>query len=253
MFAEERLNEILNMLNENGRIKVKDLSEKFKVSEGMIRKDLQKLEKSHNIQRTYGGAILNRKIVSCSALSTRMSIHLDSKELIAQKAFEAIDEGDIIFLDSSSINFLLATLIANGSKSLTLVTNMPIITPFFDNNETVTLICIGGIYDKKSGAVLGADVIRDIEHYNFNKGFIGSSGINIITKTVSTATLEDGLIKEAIISNSKEIFLLTEKEKFTVDGTYKYANLEDISTIITDSNLSNEIKMKIKKLNIEIF
>ncbi|UEC20112.1 DeoR family transcriptional regulator [Clostridium septicum] len=43
MFAEERLEEILKLINKEGRIFVKDLSQKFNVSEGMIRKDLQKL------------------------------------------------------------------------------------------------------------------------------------------------------------------------------------------------------------------
>lgn len=252
MFTEERLNKILNILNENGRVKVKELSQKFKVSEGMIRKDLQKLEKTHNIQRTYGGAILNRKIAPCSSLTSRMNIHLDSKEVIAKKAFDILEDDDVIFLDASSINFLLASLIANSSKTLTLITNMSIITPLFDNNETITLICIGGIYDRKSGGVIGSDAIRNIERYTFNKGFIGSLGINIMTKTISTGTSEDGLLKETIISNSNSVFLLIEKEKFSVDGTYKFANLEDISTIVTDSNISDEIRDKIKKLNINI-
>ncbi|WP_259679112.1 DeoR family transcriptional regulator [Clostridium chauvoei] len=43
MFAEERLEEILKLVNKEGKVFVKDLSIKFNVSEGMIRKDLQRL------------------------------------------------------------------------------------------------------------------------------------------------------------------------------------------------------------------
>ena len=60
---EERLEDILEMLKRDGKVRVKDLSEKFNVSEGMIRKDLSKLEQHGNIKRTYGGAILERKII----------------------------------------------------------------------------------------------------------------------------------------------------------------------------------------------
>lgn len=38
MFTEERLNEILNILNTYGKVKVKDLSKKFNVTEDCIRK-----------------------------------------------------------------------------------------------------------------------------------------------------------------------------------------------------------------------
>lgn len=252
MFTEERLEQILSILNETGRIKVKDLSERFNVSEGMIRKDLQRLEKSNALQRTYGGAILNRKISKNSSITTRMHLNTNSKELISKKAFDLIEDGDVIFLDTSSINFLLAKLISNSTKKLTLITNMSIIPPLFNDNETVKLICIGGVYDNKSGGVLGSEVIKSISKYTFNKGFLGSSGVNLVTNSVGTVTLEDGNVKEVIVSNSKEVILLVEKEKFNVDGTYRYATLEDLDVIITGSDLTDEIQEKLFKSTIKL-
>lgn len=57
MFTEERHKYILDLLNENGKILVKDLSKEFNVSESMIRKDLKVLERKNLLRRTYGGAI----------------------------------------------------------------------------------------------------------------------------------------------------------------------------------------------------
>ncbi|WMJ80710.1 DeoR/GlpR family DNA-binding transcription regulator [Clostridium sp. MB40-C1] len=253
MFIEERLEEILNILNKTGRVKVKELSKKFNVSEGMIRKDLQKLEKTHPIKRTYGGAILDRQISIYTPLNTRLNTNLTNKEIIAKKAFDVINNGDIIFLDTSSINFLLAKLIADSTKNITLITNMPIIPTLFNNNETVTLICVGGVYDKKSGSLLGSEVIKNIEKYKFNKSFIGSSGVNLLNHKVCTINLEDGNVKEAIISHSKEAFLVIEDAKFNVDSTYAFAELEDFYSIVTNSNLDTNIKEKLNKLNIKLF
>lgn len=252
MFTEERLEQILNILNKNGRVKVKELSEQFNVSEGMIRKDLQRLEKDGVLQRTYGGAILNRKISKNSSITTRMNINLSSKELISKKAFELIEDGDVVFLETSSINFLLAKLLANSTKKITLITNMSIIPPLFNENETVKLICIGGVYDNKSGGVLGSEVIKSISKYTFNKGFLGSSGVNLITNSVGTVTLEDGNVKELVVSISKEAFLLVEKEKFNVDSTYRFATLNEFDAIITDSDISDEIRAKLKELTIKL-
>lgn len=252
MFTEERLEQILNILNKNGRVKVKELSDQFNVSEGMIRKDLQRLERDGFLQRTYGGAILNREISKSSPITTRMNVNLSSKEIISKKAFDLIEDGDVIFLESSSINFLLAKLIANSTKKLTLITNMSIIPPLFNENETAKLICIGGVYDNKSGGVLGSEVTNSISKYFFNKGFLGSSGVNLITNSVETGTLEDGNVKELIVSNSKEAFLLVEKDKFNLDSSYKFATLEDFDVIITDSDLTDEIRDKLKKLTVKL-
>lgn len=252
MFTEERLEQILSMLNENGRIKVKELSERFNVSEGMIRKDLQKLEKEGVLQRTYGGAILNREISKVSPITTRMKIHSNSKELIAEKAFALIEDEDVVFLETSSINFMLAKQIASSTKKITLITNMSIIPPLFNDNETVKLICIGGVYDNKSGGVSGSEAVKSISKYTFNKGFLGSSGINLISNSVGTVTLEDGNLKEVVVSNSKEVFLLVEKEKFNVDSTYKYAALDEFNVVITDSDLSDDIKEKLNKLDVRL-
>ncbi|GLC31749.1 DeoR/GlpR family DNA-binding transcription regulator [Clostridium omnivorum] len=252
MFTEERLEQILSMLNENGRVKVTELSERFNVSQGMIRKDLQRLEAEGVLQRTYGGAILNRKISKSSSITARMKVNLSSKELIAEKAFAIIEDEDVVFLEPSSINFLLAKLIANSTKKITLITNMSIIPPLFNDNETVKLICIGGVYDNKSGGVMGSEAIKSIAKYTFNKGFLGSSGVNLITNSVGTATLEDGNLKEIIVSNSKEVYLLVEKEKFNIDSTYRFATLDEFHGIITDSDITDDIREKLKKLNVNL-
>lgn len=252
MFIEERLEQILNILSKNGRVKVNELSELFNVSESMIRKDLKRLEDDGVLQRTYGGAILNRKFSEGTPIDIRIQSNLDTKELIAEKAFALIVDGDVVFLECSSINFLLAKLIANSTKKITLITNMSIIPSLFNNNETVKLICIGGIYDNKSGGVLSSEAIKSISKYIFNKGFVGSAGVNLIANSAHTVTLEDGNVKEAIISNSKEVFLLVEKEKFEIDSTYKFADLEDFDAIITDSDVNDEIRYKLKKLSVKL-
>ena len=45
MFLEERYDKIIKMVEDKGRMSVKDLSSIFKVTEDCIRKDLRELEK----------------------------------------------------------------------------------------------------------------------------------------------------------------------------------------------------------------
>ena len=54
MFVSERLEKILNLINEQGKVEVNKLSKYFKVSKDLIRKDLSKLEEQGLLERTYG-------------------------------------------------------------------------------------------------------------------------------------------------------------------------------------------------------
>ena len=52
MFVEERHQEILRLLNENEKVKVKELSKRFEVTEDCIRKDLASMEAKNLLKRT---------------------------------------------------------------------------------------------------------------------------------------------------------------------------------------------------------
>ena len=60
MLARERQNKIVEMVNTEGSVLVKELSELFDVTEDSIRKDLSLLEKKGLLKKTYGGAVKNR-------------------------------------------------------------------------------------------------------------------------------------------------------------------------------------------------
>lgn len=252
MFIEERLQSILDIINTQERITVKELSLKFNVTEGMIRKDLQRLEKQNLIKRTYGGAISKRILISNDPFNNRLKENLTEKHIIAKKAFNELNDGDTIFLDISTTNYILANLISNSTKKLTIITNMSIIPPLFTENTHSKIIIIGGVYNSNIGGVVGAEAIKSIQKYSCNKAFIGSCGINIQNNKITNYDLEDGNTKEAIIKNSMTIYLVIENRKFNIDGTYKFAELAQIDYLITDALVDEFVKEKLQNFSIKI-
>lgn len=250
MFIEERLNQIIDILKEEGRVNVKDLSIKFNMSEPAIRKDLQRLEKEGKLKRTYGGAILERQKVETTNIETRLIKNTHIKSFIAEKAFKEINDGEMIFLDISSINYLLAKLIIERNKRVTIVTNMVEVSALLNNNTNTDLICIGGIYNKLLGGVIGSTAIESISKYRADKAFIGSCGVNVHESSISNFDLEEGNTKKAIMNYSKSVYVLIENEKFNLDGSYSFAALEDINIIITEGNPEKNIIQTLSKKNI---
>ncbi len=61
MFNEQRQEEILKVLREQGRVSVEELSKSLKVSSSTIRRDLEEMEGKGLLRRTHGGAIKEKK------------------------------------------------------------------------------------------------------------------------------------------------------------------------------------------------
>ena len=94
MFLDERLEKILEILKKEKKVKVNELSEKFNVSEVIIRKNLKRLELEGKLKRTHGGAMLLKEIVHTITLEERIINRTKQKEDIARKIVKNIEKDD---------------------------------------------------------------------------------------------------------------------------------------------------------------
>lgn len=241
MFLEERYEKIIELIKVNGRVKVKDLSNLFEVTQDCIRKDLKELESRGHLKRVYGGAILQRNYDEIKNIDKRKNINVEEKKAIAAKAISLIDNNDIIFLDVSTNNLEIAKELNETDKEITVVTNMIEIVLELRSNKNIKVICIGGEFNKEVGAIVGAAADRYIRNFIFDKAFIGLCGINIETGYISTINLEDGNTKRTIIECSSKSYLVMENEKFNYEEFYKFANLTEVAGVITEDKIINEI------------
>ena len=254
MFVSERLNEILKLIEKKGKVEVNHLSNLFKVSKDLIRKDLSKLEEQGLLERTYGGAIKKRQFAKTITIASRILENVEAKQKIALKALNEIKEYENIFLDISSINYILAQEIIKNSFNITIITNMIDIMHLFSlhSNLKTKLVGIGGNCNNIIDGFVGISAINQINNFNIDRCFIGAIGVNLYNGNVSTYDQEDGLTKSAIINMSKNKYLITEKRKIDQDGQYNFSNLKIFDSIVTDDDISNEKLKKFKKYRVKI-
>ncbi|RRD39913.1 DeoR/GlpR transcriptional regulator [Leptotrichia sp. OH3620_COT-345] len=254
MFVSERLNEILKMMDKEGKVEVNKLSKTFNVSKDLIRKDLSRLEEQGLLERTYGGAVKKRQFAKTITIASRISQNTEIKRKIALKALSEINENENIFLDISSINYILAQEIIKENLNLTIITNMIDIMHLFslNSNMKTKLIGIGGTCNSFIDGFVGIAAINQINSFNIDRCFIGAIGVNTYNGNVSTYDQEDGLTKSSIINTSKIKYLITEKSKIDQDGQYNFSNLKIFDSIITDDNISISGIKELKKYKIKI-
>ena len=102
MLNEERRAKILELIQEKGRVQVKELSQRFKTSEVTIRNDLRKLHVRGFVQRAHGGAITLGTVQTDHTLYEKYKLHVGEKQRIGVAAAALIKDGETIILDSGT-------------------------------------------------------------------------------------------------------------------------------------------------------
>lgn len=252
MFLEERQESILGMLNRDGNVKVKELSELFQVTEDCIRKDLGALEKQRKLKRTYGGAVVLRENLHNMEVSKRRNTDVEAKRSIAEAALELIHEKDMVFFDISTTNVEIAELLARRPKNITVVTNMIDVLVVLARNPKIRLIFAGGIINKSRDGFWGGMTMDFISRLKPDIAFVGAVGVDIAANSVSTFDVEDGINKAAIIRQSKRAYLVAEKRKLGCDGNYNYVTLDMLSGVVTDTMPDKELQQAAASYGVEI-
>ncbi len=119
---EERQQLILESIQQEKKVTVTELSQRFGTSEVTIRRDLQELATSGQLLRTHRGALAARKAPDEPPVVQRMHLDRITKERISRQAARLVKEGDSIFIGSGSTTHFLAGSLSD-KKNLTVFTN----------------------------------------------------------------------------------------------------------------------------------
>ena len=246
MFTEERQQAIIQLLNQNGSISVRDLSVQFDVTADCIRKDLKALENGGFLKRTYGGAILSKDYELGRELVDRRNVNQKEKRDIARKAVKLIQSGETIFLDASTTNLMLAQLLVHTSLKLIVVSNMLDILETLTPNPALDVVGTGGMMNSSINGFLGIEAARSIQMYSFDRGFFGCCGIDQTDMTLTTLGAVDGLTKQTALKACRHKYIMMDHSKFDSNECYKFASLDDIDAIVTDREPLPELKKLIE-------
>nr|WP_301905693.1 DeoR/GlpR family DNA-binding transcription regulator [uncultured Anaerostipes sp.] len=254
MFVEERQQKILELLHENQKVKVKELSQMFKVTEDCIRKDLTSMEGRHLLKRAYGGAVLaeSQHPGHTNAVSSRKEKNLKEKQRIAKKAVKLIKDGDVVFLDTSTTNLELAREIIRTKRQVTVVSCMLDIANVFAAGGSTGFILLGGEFNRSQIGFLGNLTLSMMENFRFDLCFMGVVGADVMENAITTYVPEDGAMKQSAISKSRRSYLMMETKKFDFQANYVFADFTQIDGVICETEPSEQVRAALKEFGTEI-
>lgn len=242
----ERQKEIVNLLKKQFSVQFSELSSLFHVTEMTIRRDIEKLVDEGILHRTVGGAILN-EIVQID-LVNRMKLMSEEKARIGKKAASLIQSKDVVYIDAGTTTLHLAKQII--LQDITVITNAPNIALELQNRGVLTIL-LGGQLDNSTLSAIGPITLKNIEHMNFKRAFISTTGISVASG-LTNANYFELEVKKLAIQNSQEVNIVADSSKFDKDSLVSFAELNEVNRIITDKSIPAELGRVCERLGIEV-
>ena len=174
MLPEQRFLEILNLLERQGTITVRELTECLDTSESTIRRDLCVLHDMGKLKKVFGGATsLETFTVSKDDLvAVRHNRNMDEKLRIALAAITLLEANDFVYIDAGTTTGMLAEQVPAGS--VIFVTN-GVTHARTLGQKGCKVYLLGGEFKFTTEAVVGGRALDDLARYNFSKGFFGTN------------------------------------------------------------------------------
>lgn len=243
----KRQSQILDLLTQNKKLKVTELSEVLSVSQVTIRKDLSALEDSGIIVREHGYAKLNES----DDINNRLAYHYDIKQKIAEKAVESIEDGETVMIESGSCCALVALEIAKTKKDVTLITNSAFIADYIRKTGNVRIILLGGEYQEESQVMVGPITRKCAEGFFIDKLFVGTDGFTRETGFTGNDYMRSEAVKD-MAKQASNVIVVTDSVKFQQKGVVSLLDTKKVSYVYTDSNIPEDAEEYLVENNIKV-
>lgn len=236
---------IIGYLTKKRSITIREAAKLCGVSEATARRDLDEMAVQGMLERTHGGAVLERGTGLEMVHDEKLKLMIPEKTRIAKAAAALIKEGDSIFLDSGTTTLMLA-------KQLESVPNLTVITYNLDIaygvnlEKSSTLIVTGGIRRDGYNALMGSVAEEMIQKLSVDIVFLGADAINPEYGVFNSNFLELG-VKRCSIACAQRRVLLSDHTKFKRKALTKVCEIDEFDVIITDKGLDEETRLAVEE------
>ena len=235
MYQEQRLEKILELLEERKQLSAKEMVDYFNVSKDTIRRDFALLSQRQLVRRTHGGLLPLNKESGPSYLDRSQKANKE-KTAMAQKSLQWIQNGQVIFLDASTSITLLAGLL---DGDLTVYSHSLDNAIQLSSHSQVDFHLLGGKFYPKNRFYYAADQAQVLDNLRFDLAFFGAS--SLANGEVTFEDAEDVAVKSLVFERTRTKVLVAESTKFHQHANYYLARLQQFDYWITDQKPSPDI------------
>ena len=220
MIKAERQDKVRQLLEEQGTVSVKEISDALGVSDMTIRRDLEELASLGEIERVHGGA-----------------------RSAQGRSVELIEEGSTIFLGTGTTVEQMASMLP--AFRLRIVTNSLSVFNLLEAREDCELCLVGGVYRRRTAAFVGPTAEDTLRALGIDAAFIGANGI--LDGDVSTSNMEEGRIQQLAFSKADSRYLIADSSKIGKRDFYTFCRLDSLDAVVCEPGIAAEDRAAIEE------
>jgi DeoR family transcriptional regulator, aga operon transcriptional repressor len=250
MLIDERRQHILEVIQNQGRALVSDLSQQLNISQITIRKDLDYLQSKGVVQRSHGGALrVQSSALIDPTLQEKQKHNFREKERIAAAATKMVEEGQCIILDSGTTTTAVAERLKRF-KQLTVITNAVNIAAELAGTD-FEVILVGGTLRKNSFSLVGPLAEDNLEEMHADILFLGVDGFDLEVG-ITTPNFLESRVNRAMVKAARQVVAVCDSSKFGRRSLSRIVPPGAIHHVITDQNLPKEIQDALRAMGIAL-
>lgn len=252
LLPSERHQQILDLLQDKGVIRVSELSERLGVSEMTIRRDLELLERRGTLERTRGGAVYGQKRILPETYNyeSQMNESAGVKDQIGRAAATLIEPNDSVFLHSGTTALYILRHLDPEMPVRIYTNNIGAINEV--KGKRAELVLLGGTYRPLSHSVEGPIAMEFIQKLHPQKTFLTVDGISF-RDGITTASFEEAALQRAIIEQTRgKVVVMARSSIFGQVADIVVAPIDTVDQLVVGGELSEEYLIDLKALGIPV-
>lgn len=243
-----RQSEIVDLLQKEERVTVRQLVERFDVSPMTIRRDMEMLEDQGFLIRTHGGGVPTGKLRLLQRAFPHFSVS-PLKAAIGKLAASHVQSGQIVMLDSGTTTLEVARSLPNDSDITVATTSLCVAQELY--REPFHVVLFGGFIREGFPSTYGPITEAMLKGFHVDILFVGCDGADsrsgFYMSDLRTINLE-----QQMISISDRVIVVTESAKFSRKAFVRFATVDQVDMLVTDTGLLPEDRKNLEGQGIKV-
>lgn len=251
MLAEQRRQNILEELERSESVSVAALSEKFRVSDMTIRRDLDALSSRRLLRKVHGGAVRVGKTAVEPHFVQKWPLYRTEKQGIATEAARLVEIGDTVAFSAGTTTWTVAATLTPEFGDLTFVTNSINIASKLQESGWGQIILSGGTFRTPSDALVGPYADRIIGALNADILFLGVHGLHP-DAGLTTPNVAEAETNRCLVEAAQRIVVVADSSKLGVVALAEIVPLSRADFLVTDEEAPEEALDAVRRAGVEV-
>ncbi|MDN4472609.1 DeoR/GlpR family DNA-binding transcription regulator [Demequina zhanjiangensis] len=247
-----RLQKIVELLEERGKLENAALSQELGVAELTIRRDIEHLDAQGMIRRVYGGAVLASGRSFEPPFQMRLRTRVAQKQAIAKAAVDLVPRGANVAIDFGTKAYYVACEMRDRNlQALVAPTSLQVLEVLGQRSD-IRVLVPGGELKHGELSFYGSRTELFFRRHRWDLAIVSVAGVSVDPEIISDYNEDDARLKNAMVESSDRVVLLVEEHHLGAVSFSPVASTEAVTTIITDAPRDNSVAQDLAERGIEM-